>query len=141
MQKYKREQERERRKNPELVKRRKDARLKLRQKVIELLGKSCVLCGSEYKVDYHEIHGKKHTCWNQYFIDHYKDFVPLCRKHHIALHRLEESKNPELAVKLLITLIEHGDSTQNFISHANIIVNQLMKYEQPNKDHEQIGHR
>lgn len=64
-----------------------------------------------------------------------------CRKHHIALHRLEESKNPELVIKLFMMLIEHGDSTQNFISHANIVINQLMKYEQPNKDHEQIGYR
>lgn len=116
MRKYKREQERIRRQNPDIVKNEKKHRLKLRQKVIELLGKSCALCGSEYKVDYHEIHGKRHTRWNQYFIDHYKDFVPLCRKHHLALHRLADSENLNLTERLLKLLIEHGQSSATFLS-------------------------
>lgn len=101
MRTYKREQERKRRLNPDIVKNERKHRLELRQKVIDLLGKSCILCGSEYKIDYHEIHGKKHSRWNKYFIEHKEDFIPLCRICHRSLHKLAQSKNSNLVNQLL----------------------------------------
>lgn len=71
-------------------------REEIRRLMIQILGKTCVICGSEdNKPLYHEKHGKKHNPSNQYYYKkHMKDFVPMCRSCHRALHwlfKLDES--------------------------------------------------
>ena len=53
------------------------------------LGHKCVICGkSNHQIVFHEIHGKPHKTltYNQ-AVEHWQDFIPLCRNCHHALHR------------------------------------------------------
>lgn len=72
-------------------------------KKIELIGNKCIICGSKNYVDYHEIHGKKHTPSLLYYIKHFKDFIPLCRDCHKSLHGLMRLNDEELN-KILVYL-------------------------------------
>jgi len=58
--------------------------------ITEKLGNTCFLCGiiAERRVDYHEIHGKPHKYSLKFIAEHTEDFVPLCKRHHEAIHRL-----------------------------------------------------
>jgi len=61
----------------------------LRVKCATLIGDKCIICssdGSKRKLNYHEIHGKKHPLRGSYILKHYKDFVTLCYIHHKLLH-------------------------------------------------------
>lgn len=68
----------------------KEHRKKLREKIIEVLGKTCVICGkipkSNYGINYHEIHGKPHQYNLQYILKHKEDFICLCKNCHCTLH-------------------------------------------------------
>lgn len=67
--------------------------------LIETLGKSCKVCGSEISIIYHEIHGDPHRYLDA--IKRPEDFVALCRKCHCWITRLYYTKNPEEAIRLI----------------------------------------
>lgn len=59
----------------------------LREKVEEIVGKDCFLCGRYFpRMVHHEIHCKKHTLTYNYILNHPEDFVTLCRSCHDKLH-------------------------------------------------------
>ena len=83
------------------------SRKKEAEKIVELLGKICSICGnSKRRIQYHEIHGKPHTKYRGYIIKHYKDFTPLCCRCHNVLHYLFNLNNVEEMFKLLKKLIK-----------------------------------
>ena len=65
----------------------------LRKQCKELIGNSCIICGSNKRLSFHEINGKKHMTHRskdlKYYITHYQDFIPLCGKHHSMLHFID----------------------------------------------------
>jgi hypothetical protein len=63
-------------------------RYKTKQKVIELLGDSCKVCGSKKDVQYHNIKLTKHPTNSSYILKHVEDFVCLCRICHRTKHGL-----------------------------------------------------
>lgn len=54
--------------------------------LLMVIGDRCAICGSTKKIHFHEIHGKKHETSFKYYIEHVKDFIPLCTKHHGKIH-------------------------------------------------------
>lgn len=61
-----------------------------RLKIMDILGDSCVICGSKQNLQFHEIHGKNHSTSIIFVREHKEDFVPLCGKCHRAKTRLLE---------------------------------------------------
>lgn len=68
-----------------------------KQKVRNVLGTKCAICGREGIeqnklgkpfICYHEIHGKPHRCDFEYILKHKEDFICLCWKCHRIIHRL-----------------------------------------------------
>jgi hypothetical protein len=60
-----------------------------RDKARKLIGDKCIICGySGPKLTFHEIYGKPHRDGLKYYIDNFKDFIPLCYPHHKVLHSL-----------------------------------------------------
>jgi len=91
----------------------KKYREKLRKKIMELIGFKCVICETEKSIEFHEIHGKKHPIGFvglRYTLNHIKDFVPLCTKHHMAVHRSAEIFYDKTAQELVKTILEHDVS-------------------------------
>lgn len=72
---------------------------KMRQKVIDLLGYHCALCGrdcrgyagrSSYGLQFHEKNHKKHpSCDWWYILKHMADFIPLCHRCHIIVTQMK----------------------------------------------------
>lgn len=78
-----------------------------RQELLNLIGNSCVVCGSKEKLVIHEIHGKKHpmSCgrtniYFNYVKLHVSDFATLCRRCHREIHYLA-TKNRKKAIELV----------------------------------------
>jgi hypothetical protein len=89
----------------------KGRREKYRIMVVEILGKTCVLCNEEgnlfgrtHTIEYHEIHGKPHVEHPYYTFKHIKDFVPLCWKCHRTIHFFARMKDKEKAKELIENL-------------------------------------
>jgi predicted HNH restriction endonuclease len=85
-----------------------------KSELAEVLGNFCVLCGSKNHIHYHEIHGNSHYSHTltrkevNYRLKHKDDFVCLCRRCHLNLHRVArffEDTNTELLSSLLKSLI------------------------------------
>ena len=53
-----------------------------------LIGNQCVICESpsSSRISFHEIHGNEHKRSYTYYEEHFRDFIPLCNKHHRMLH-------------------------------------------------------
>ena len=70
---------------------------KLKVKLRELVGFKCVICESEINLLFHEIHGKPHKP-RKYILEHYQDFIPLCRNCHQCLHSFanKQKLNPKI---------------------------------------------
>lgn len=69
---------------------------KWRQIVYSLIGNSCFLCGSRDKIEFHEKNFRKHPNSLKYIAEHSEDFVPLCKRHHEAIHRLHSISLDEI---------------------------------------------
>jgi hypothetical protein len=66
------------------------------RKILEnLIGNSCVVCGSTRYIQFHEIHNKKHPITFSYYFKHIKDFVPLCQRCHTTKTRLNQLTEPQ----------------------------------------------
>jgi hypothetical protein len=63
------------------------------EKIKEILGSLCILCGSSKRVCLHEIHGKRHITLKYYILQHIEDFIPLCFNCHNSLHKMSKTKN------------------------------------------------
>lgn len=75
---------------------------KCKLKVQQILGFQCALCGStKGRLEYHEIHGKRHTESFAYILKHIKDFIPLCWKCHRTIHFFSRMKDKEKARELI----------------------------------------
>ena len=71
-------------------------RERYRQKMIELIGDRCIICGSTEKLCFHEKYFRPHEHESVvYIIKHYKDFLPVCSRHHWLIHRLKECTEEE----------------------------------------------
>lgn len=94
-----------RRENPEKV---KAIYERYRAILSSLLGSRCIICGKlTKKISYHEIHGKNHPKTREYIYNHLQDFVPLCGKHHIGIHRSAELMNDKKAQALIKALVSN----------------------------------
>ena len=72
----------------------------LKAQARKLLGMKCEICGlseDQTRINYHEIHGKKHPesgfYGYIYIIKHYKDFVCLCHWCHMTVHQLARNES------------------------------------------------
>lgn len=76
-----------------------------RDYALALIGDSCIVCGSK-KVLFHKKDGKPHKNTTAiYYLKHYKDFIPLCAKHHRELHsrmRIIKQQNCYPVAKIMI---------------------------------------
>lgn len=79
----------------------------LRQEALNLIGIKCLICGSTDRLCFHEIHGKPHLNKKdstqaelRYYIEHYKDFISLCQKHHSLIHYLNGLTEEQLRTAL-----------------------------------------
>ncbi len=90
----------------------------LRQKLLTLIGDKCIFCGSQKKIDFHEKNGKEHVNSLRYYLDHPKDFVPLCRYCHLALHYIAIFMKNEIDeiifFELLDALLKNGQNNRKF---------------------------
>lgn len=83
-----------------------------REEAKKLVGNKCIICGFENRICFHEIYGKDHTFngdWQKslrYIIKHHKDFVPLCRPCHTALHKLVREGSIKEFFRLVKILIK-----------------------------------
>jgi hypothetical protein len=59
-----------------------------RKELMKILGNKCILCGSQKKLRFHEIHGKPHSTHAKDILKHIEDFVPICQKCHRCFHTL-----------------------------------------------------
>jgi hypothetical protein len=57
-----------------------------RKELFQLIGDSCIVCNSKEDINFHEKHGKEHITHLDYYFEHYKDFVPMCRWCHLSAH-------------------------------------------------------
>jgi len=84
-----------------------------RQKLLNLIGDKCLICGSTKRLIFHEINGKNHltngTSAFIYYFDHYKDFITLCYFHHKFLHQFAECRNWGL-FQLLVSKLNGNQS-------------------------------
>jgi hypothetical protein len=76
--------------------------IKNKQKVVLILGDSCIVCGSKQNVEYHNIKSIKHQSNPYYILSHIKDFVPLCWKCHRAKTRLNQLTPEQITVLISI---------------------------------------
>jgi len=58
--------------------------------IIKKIGNACFLCGTAKQIEFHEIHGKRHKNSLKFISEHTEDFIPLCKRHHEAIHRLSK---------------------------------------------------
>ena len=78
---------------------------KKKLEVQRILGYKCALCNStKGRIEYHEIHGKRHTESFAYILKHIEDFVPLCWKCHRTIHFFAKMKDKEKAKELIKNL-------------------------------------
>ena len=79
----------------------------LRKYIESLIGDSCFFCekkveegktscGRNRRIHFHEMHGIEHECNLQYYLEHYKDFMPLCTKHHRMMHELMRARGKKV---------------------------------------------
>jgi hypothetical protein len=62
---------------------------KARKRALEIIGSRCIICNSDKRICFHEIHGTSHSIGNIYvYLNHSQDFVPLCYTHHRIIHEL-----------------------------------------------------
>lgn len=67
----------------------KTVRVNGKEAVLKLLGDSCILCNKKEKINFHEIHGKRHPYYNwNYHLEHIDDFKTLCTGCHTMVHRM-----------------------------------------------------
>ena len=84
----------------------KDKAYKGRKRVERIIGSKCVLCSSK-RIIYHEIHGKPHkSSYYGYFLEHSKDFVPMCRACHIFFNILASTKKRKINFSQLEKLLK-----------------------------------
>lgn len=79
----------------------KEYEQKCRKECEELIGNRCIICGSLNSICFHEIHGKKHPRHGCSIRHHSQDFIPICKRHHIALHLLIEAQKLGVFDKVL----------------------------------------
>ena len=80
-----------------------DTRKKVRQKSFDVVGNSCVICGSKENLILHEIHGKPHDASNIYkTLNNSKDFVAVCFRHHRLIHLIATIKDDKELERVLI---------------------------------------
>ena len=74
----------------EILRKRREHRLKLKQLIDATFGTECLLCGAKPSrfLHLHEIHGKKHSNGRQYILSHKEDFVRLCARCHTMVGQL-----------------------------------------------------
>jgi hypothetical protein len=82
---------------------------KIRKKVLSLIGDKCIICGSQNRIQIHEIHGKKHMLlrdgekkYYEYVKAHEKDFVSLCYYHHAFLHDVARKCNENEFFRIIL---------------------------------------
>lgn len=89
----------------------KSNRLKIRLEIEKKIGNKCIICGSHEKLSFHEINGKPHytnqkASQDKYYLDNWKDFVPLCQKHHRFITFLAKSLSSEAELDKAVELIK-----------------------------------
>jgi len=107
----KRRRENYRKNKTRFLQRNEKYRQQRREELFSLIGRKCIVCGTEEKLHFHEVHGKDHQQSNpfkdyKYIETHYKDFIPLCNKHHFIIHGLVEHCDLDKLVKLVNLLRE-----------------------------------
>jgi len=60
----------------------------LKAKTRRILGTECKLCDSRKNLVYHEVHGKRHPINYHYILSNKKDFVCLCVRCHLFIHKV-----------------------------------------------------
>ena len=71
---------------------------KIRREVIEILGDRCVICGwkptpkQRQRLNFHEIHGKRHPSHPIYILNDIQNFIPLCVRCHRTIHNYHRYK-------------------------------------------------
>lgn len=70
----------------------REYRKKQRQKIDDVLGIKCIICGCTLKdrkrSALHEIHGEEHSYSLSYILNHIDDFVRMCIRCHYTLHSI-----------------------------------------------------
>lgn len=67
---------------------------KIRKQVLKTLGEKCYVCGviPRTKMNFHEVHGRRHPSFPIYVLKHLDDFVCLCQNCHRAIHKYHKFK-------------------------------------------------
>src|SRR5208337_3935815 len=91
----------QRKKHKQTNEQRNEYNHKYKAEALRLIGDKCAICGTTKQIIFHEIHGKFHTNYDpSYYAKRYKDFITLCRHHHLMIHFLSELSDIE-AIKAL----------------------------------------
>lgn len=90
-----------------------EQRRKRREKLLLIVGDTCILCGSKQYIQFHEIYGKNHPDLScqvgyNYLLAHIKDFIPLCWRCHKGLHWVINLNNEQRA--LFLTMVKTAES-------------------------------
>jgi len=88
-----------------LKRKRREHYEKDREKILDLIGRECRICSSPQNIHFHEMFGKPHENKMKYIIEHYNDFVPLCKYCHNGLHRLGKPKDKKIDTNELLSLL------------------------------------
>lgn len=61
-----------------------------RQLALSIIGDKCLICNTIKRLQFHEIHGKKHNehCHINYYLKQPENFITLCYYHHKLIHLL-----------------------------------------------------
>lgn len=61
---------------------------KSRVKLLVLIGDKCIICNTKYNIEFHEKYFREYNrgSRNLYKLKNYKDFIPMCSRHHKILH-------------------------------------------------------
>ena len=68
----------------------------LTEKLHGLIGDTCFICSSKEHIIFHEKHGLNHERYRgangyRYYLEHHKDFIPLCYLCHKLVHGLKRN--------------------------------------------------
>jgi hypothetical protein len=55
--------------------------------LLMLIGDTCIFCGSNKDIQFHEIYNKRHITNHHYYMTHIKDFISCCQSCHQIYHR------------------------------------------------------
>lgn len=88
---------------------------KKRELALKFIGDRCFICNTSEHLEFHEKHGQPHETRERYYLEHYKDFIPLCRFHHKAIHLLSEASEVEMIKALWIIELLRSTNKRNFI--------------------------